>query len=290
MAITVFKPEVWAARLQRHLDKKLVYAQPTVVNTDYEGDITQGGDTVHIQKVGDVTVKAYSKNTDMASPDRPDGTTVPLVIDQSWYWNIGIDDIDKVQLRTDLLDRFAERAAVAMAQKVDAAVAAKQLTDAGIVLGTSAAPKTVQNSGGDYTLYTLLVELRRQLDNANAPDTGRWVVLPPDMESLALKDTQFIDAGGEQMRTGIVGRMAGFDILKTTAVPTITKTGGATYDSWGVVAGAGNYSTTHANQIVETEAYRIEKQFGDALKGLNVWGTKVIEPETLAKVVVSKGA
>jgi N4-gp56 family major capsid protein len=294
MAIDAFIPEIWSARLLRHLDKRLVYAQPTVVNRDYEGEISGGGDVVHIQKVADVTVKSYSKNTDMAVPDRADGSTVPLTIDESWYWNIAIDDVNKVQANVAVLDRFAERAGFAMASKIDSAVAAVMVANAGIDLGTSGAPKTVQATGGDYTLYTLAVELRRLLDNNNAPNDGRWIVIPPDLEKAALLDPLFVSAASETgagtQRTGSIGTIAGFDVLKTTAVPTITKTGGATYDSWGVLFGAGNYGTTHANQVVETEAYRIERQFGDAVKGLNVWGTDVVEADTVGCAVVSKGA
>ena len=291
MAISNFVPEFWSTRLLRHLDSRLVYAQPTCVNRDFEGEISQAGDTVHIQKVGAVTAKAYTTNTDMAAPERPDGSTVALTIDEQWYWNIAIDDVDKVQVNVPLLDRYTERAGRAMAVKVDSAVAATMVAGAGIDIGTSAAPVDVGNAlGDDYTLYELAVEQRRLLDNNVAPEDGRWMVIPPDLESSALLDPNFVPAGADAQRTGMIGTIAGFDVLKTTAVPTITKTGGATYDSWAVLFGAGNYATTHANQILHTEAYRIEKQFGDALKGLNVWGTDVIEATTLGCSVVSKGA
>lgn len=293
MAIDIFKHEIWSARLLRHLDANLVYAQPTCVNKDYEGEITQAGDTVHINKVTAPTIKAYTPNTDMDAPQRPDGTTVSLTIDDEWYWNIAIDDVDKVQVNVALLDAYAERAGQAMAVKVDTAVAATQLAGAGITsgLGTSAAPIKVGNAGGDaYTVYEMAVELRRRLNNANAPMQGRWFVIPPDLEASVLLDPNFVPAGDDIQRTGQIGRIAGFDVLMTTAVPTVTKTGGATYDSWGVIFGAGNYATTHANQLAELEAYRIERQFGDGLKGLNVWGTDVIEPATLGRILVDKQA
>lgn len=291
MAITIFKPQIWSARLLRHLDKNLVYGSPAIANTDYEGEITQAGDTVNIQKIGMPTIKAYTPNTDMDAPERPDGTTKTLTIDEEWYFNIAIDDVDAAQVNVNLLDGFTERAGVAMAQKIDAAIAAVQLAGAGISMGTSAAPIKVGNAGGDaYTVYELIVEVRRRLDNNNAPADGRWIVIPPDLEATILLDPAFIPAGTSETRTGVIGTIAGFTVYKTTAVPTVTKTGGATYDSWGVLWGAGNYATAHANQIAEIEPYRIEKQFGDAIKGLNVWGTDIIEPETLGKTIVDKQA
>lgn len=291
MAISNFVPEFWSTRLLRHLESRLVYAQPTCVNRDYEGEISQAGDTVHIQKVGAVTTKAYTPGSDMDAPERPDGTTVALEIDQKWYWNIAIDDVNAAQVNVALLDRFAERAGRSMAVKLDSSVAATMVAGAGIDIGTSAVPVDVGNAlGDDYTLYELGVEQRRLLDNNDAPEDGRWMVIPPDLESVALLDPNFVPAGADEQRTGKIGEIAGFDVLKTTAVPTIAKTGGATYDSWGVLFGAGNYATAHANQIAKIEAYRIEKQFGDALKGLNVWGTDIVEAASLGCSVVNKGA
>lgn len=296
MAIGDFIPEIWSARLRMHMDKKLVYAQPSVVNRDYEGEITQRGDTVHIQRVGEVTVKDYTPNTDMDAPERPDGTTVALTIDESWYWNIAIDDVDKVQTNVALLDRFAERAGYAMANKVDSAVAAVMVAGAGasLKIGTSAAPVEIAASGGDYTLYSAAVEARKRLDKANAPDDERWIVIPPDLESAALLDPNFVSAdseiGASEQRSGLIGRVAGFDVMKSNNAPTITKTGGATYDSYAVLYGAGNYGTTHADQIAAVEAYRIEAQFGDGIKGLNVWGTDVVESSTVGLIAADKGA
>lgn len=294
MSIADFVPEFWVARFRRHLDSRLVYAQPTVVNREYEGEISQQGDTVHIPKIGDVTVFTYVKNTDMPSPEHPDGGNVSLVIDTAKGFNLSIDDIDKVQTIPGVFDQFAKRASRAMALVLDSGVAAKMVAGAGIkggTLGTSAAPKKIGNAGtDDYTLFEFAVELRRLFDNNGAPEEDRWFAIPPDLENTALTDPNFIPAGSAEQRTGQIGRIAGFAVLKTTAVPTVTKTGSATYNSWAILAGAGNYATTHADQIVQVEAYKPEKQFGDALKGLNVWGTKVVEPETLALACIDKKA
>ncbi|MCK9250355.1 MAG: hypothetical protein M0P31_15450 [Solirubrobacteraceae bacterium] len=294
MSIADFVPEFWAARFRRHLDARLVYAQPTIINRDYQGEIAGMGDTVHVQKVGTPTVKTYIKNTDIAAPERPDGGTVPLTIDTMRYFNVAIDDVDRVQTQPGLFDEWTRRAGRAMGVVIDESVATVMIAGAGISggdLGTSAAPITVGNGvGDDFTLYELAVEFRRRLDNNDAPDEDRWFVVPPDLEATARLDPQFIAAGSEEMRTGIIGRVAGFDVLKTTAVPTVTKTGGATYDSHAVLFGAGNHATTHADQIVQIKAYEIEKQFGDGVKGLNVWGTDVIESETLGCALVDKGA
>lgn len=292
MSVANFIPELWATEVLRHLDPALVYAQPSCVNTNYEGEIRGEGDTVHIQKFGNVTVKPYAKGTPIDGPEQASSSTVPLTIDKAHYWNVGVKSVDGAQANLDLLAPRLQRAGAALAKVVDAAVAATMVAGAGVKtgLGTSAAPKTVKNTSGDFTMYSLAVEIRRQLDNKDAPDTGRWIAIPPDLESVALLDANFIPAGAEEQRTGKIGQIAGFDVLKTTAVPTITKTGGATNDSWGILAGGDNYATTHAHQLTDLRAYEVEADFEDAVKSLAVWGSKVIEPDSLALATIDKGA
>jgi len=130
MAIDIFIPEVWSARLQRHLDHALVYAQPSVCNREWEGEISQAGDTVHINKIGDPTIKDYDPGTDMDAPEEPDGTTNALVVDQFKYFNVMVDNVNAAQANVALLDRFGERAGVGMKNKIDAFVASKMVAGA----------------------------------------------------------------------------------------------------------------------------------------------------------------
>lgn len=282
MSIANFVPEIWSARLLRYLDTALVYAQPTVVNRNYEGEISQGGDTVNIQKVGDPTIVTYVKGTPM-TPERPDGTTIPLTIDRDKGFYVQMDDLDRVQVNIPLFEEFTRRSGFAMAKVVDADVAARQVAgaDSDNIIGTDASPVEVAATGGDYTLFELAVEARRRLDGQLAPDEGRWMAIHPDLEATVLVDDKFVPAGADEQRTGMVGRIAGFDLLKTTVTPTSAGSGGSPVPNRKIVFGAGNYATTFANQLVKTEAERLQGLFEDAVKGRNVWGAKVIEPETL---------
>lgn len=301
MAIGDFIPELWSSLVLRHLDPALVYGSTTCVNTNYEGEITQAGDTVHIQKFDNVTVKQYkvgvgsgSGSTGIDGPEQLVGSSVPLVIDEKWYWNVGVRSVNAAQANINLLTPRLQRAAVAVAQKVDAAVAAKMVAGASVkngTLGTASTPLTVANSGsGTQTAYELAVEIRRLLDLQNAPADGRWIVIPPDLEATVLLDGGFVPAGADEQRTGVIGQIAGFTVMKTTAVPTINGVGSGVNDSWAVLAGAGNYATTHAHQLTDIRAYEVEADFQDAVKSLAVWGTKVIEGTSLALACVDKGA
>lgn len=289
MAISNFVPEFWSVRLQRHLDRNLVYAQPTVVNRDYEGEITDSGDTVNIQKVADPNIVNYVKGTPM-TPQRPDGTTQALTIDRDKGFYIQMDDLDAIQVNVALLDRTVERAGVQMAKTVDADIAARMAAGAaaGNIIGTDGTPVSIKSGGTYDSFYKFAVEARRKLDNSEAPSEGRWIAINPDLESLVLLDQNFIPAGGDQQRTGAIGQIAGFDVLKTTGTPSSPGSGGTAVPNWKVVFGAGNYATTVATQFVKVEAERLQGLFEDAVKGRNAWGAKVIEPESIGVAHVDK--
>lgn len=290
MSIDNFKPDIWSARLRRHLDGAFIYAQPTVSNRNWEGEIADMGDSVKINKVGDPSIFEYVPNEDMPAPETPDGESVTLLIDQFRGFNVGIDDVDAAQVNVALLDEFAKRSGVAMAKDTDANVAAQMVLGAHAdnQLGTDGAPVAVLASGdGDFTPYELAVELARLLADQDAPEDGLWIAIDPTLEAQFRLDENFILAdrgrGGDSVvRTGKIGEVAGFDVLRTTRTP---KTANATK----ILAGAGNYATTFANQLTKVKAYEPELRHGDAVKGLEVYGAKVIEPETLALAHVEGG-
>jgi len=294
VAIDNFIPEVWSARLQRHLDRTLVYAQEKVCNRDWEGEITEAGDTVHINKVGDPAIKDYVPGEDMDSPEEPDGTTQALVVDLFKYFNVSIDDVNKAQVKGNLLDSFAQRAGVKMAQKIDESVAAKLVAAATVSkVGTDAAPVSIKADGsGDLTPYELAVELRRLIAGQDAPLDSLWIAINPDFEAEIMLDDKYIAAGSEIgaefVRNGAIGKIAGIEVLRTTGVPTSAGSGEAPKPNIKILAGAGNYATTFANQVTEMEAFKPERRFGDAVKGLEVYGAKVLEPETIAVAHVQK--
>jgi len=281
MSIETFVPKVWSARILESLDKTLVYAN--LFNRNYEGEIAAYGDTVHINSVGDVTVKTYTKDTDIADPDTLATTEALLVIDQAKYFNIGIDDVDKAQARAELLQTAAARVGYSYGDIIDKWLAS--LLKAGTIvkdLGTDATPLQVTEANA----YNYMVNMKTALDKANVPTMGRGIVVPPEFEGYMLLDSRFAsssDAGNERLVNGVVARAAGFDIYVSNNVP---NTSGAKYKIIATTADQG----TFAQQVLETEAYRPQKRFGDAVKGLNVYGAKVLRPETIAVATVNFGA
>lgn len=286
MAVTTFIPELWSARLLYALEK--AHVATNLVNRNYEGEISNHGDTVHINTIGAITVKSYTKNTDIADPEVLSTTDQTLVIDQSKYFNFQVDDVDKVQAAGELVDTAMGRAAYALADVSDAylfgVIAAGAA--AGNTIGSAAAPVALTASN----VYENIVKLKTKLDKANVPNTGRTIVVPPDVHSLLLLDDRFAKstatAGQEALINGLVGRIAGFDVYMSNNVKTGTGTDTGKTPYFEITAQITD-ATTYAEQIIKTEAYRMEKRFADAVKGLHVYGAKVTDGTKIAKLLAS---
>ena len=114
---------------------------------------------------------------------------------------------------------------------------------------------------------------------------GRWVVVPAWYHGLLLKDSRFVGNGTDYNKAliegGEVGVAAGFKIWLSNNVP---NTAGAKYK---IIAGT-NEAASFAEQILKTEAYRPEKRFSDAVKGLHVYGGKVVQPKCLSVLTANK--
>lgn len=277
MAVSNFKnfiPTIWSARLLANLDKNLVFLN--MVNRDYEGEISAYGDTVKINQLGDITIKDYT-GVDIDAPEELKSTQQTLVIDQAKYFNFAVKDIDKAQANVNLIESSMARAGVAMAGVIDQDVAAL-VTQAKHKVGAVGTPIQV----GKKDAYDFLVDLGVKLDEANISKVGRKIVLPPWFVGLLSKDYRFT-RDPKVLQNGVVeGQVVGNfqilesnNVLKAASDPTVYQ----------VMAGT-TQAISFANQVVETEAYRPEGNFSDAVKGLNVWGRAVIQPEALANFVI----
>lgn len=282
MAVTTFIPELWSARLLYALDKSHIAAN--LVNRNYEGIIRQQGDTVHINSIGAVTVDDYTRNTDINDPEVLTTTDQTLTIDQAKYFNFQIDDVDAAQVAGDMMDTAMQRAAYALNDTSDAFLLGIMATGAnsGNIIGSSTAVTLTADN-----IYENIVALRTKLDKQNVPTAGRAVVVPPEVYALLLLDDRFVKASDANTANGVllngeVGKCAGFTVYMSNNVPFST-------DTWSVVASI-PYATTYAEQIVSTEAYRMEKRFADAVKGLHVYGAKVTDGKAVAVLKCKVGA
>jgi len=152
---------------------------------------------------------------------------------------------------------------------------------AGNKIGSTSTPKVPTKADA----YEYLIDLGVLLDEADVPTGGRFVVVPAWFHGLLLKDDRFVRSGTTRgdirLMNGEVGEAAGFSILKSNNVPNTTGT------KYKILAGH-SIATSYAEQILDLQAYKPEKRFGDAVKGLHVYGAKVVRPTALACLIASK--
>jgi hypothetical protein len=288
MAITNFIPKLWAAAVQVPYQKALVFGQPTVVNTKYEGQIKQQGNSVQVTSIGDPTISDYDKTTDLNTEDLSD-TSATLNIDQGKYFSFRVNDVDAVQAAGDFRSPATDRAGFLMADKVDQYIAS--LHTAALAANKLGQVHVMNRNGttttGQTVAFEVLLTLEEKLNEASVPQDGRYVTVFPQFMSALIRDERFIKAansadGGSTLRNGFIGRALGFDVLLTNNAPTITGAAGGRVVQAGIPD-----AISFADQITETEALRDQKRFADIVRGLNVFGAKVFRPEGIATAVVS---
>lgn len=283
MSIANFKPEIWSALTLDALRNSLVYAQPQLVNRNYEGEISSQGQSVHITTIGDPTIGDYAPGDTISYEDIETAGT-DLVIDQGKYFAFKIDDVDKAQALMNPMAQMAQNAAYGLRDKADAYVA-------NLYTGVASA-NTVGSTGAPVDTFTaptdayskVLVPLRTKLNRANVPKEGRYVVASPEFIGSMLNDDRFVKVGDsgttEGLRNGMVGRAAGFDILESNNTPNPSG------DTQVIQAGYPG-AITYADQVLETEALRLQNTIADAVRGLHVYGAKLLRPTGIAIAFVN---
>ena len=279
MSIDSFVPEVWSKSLLSSLKKSLVIAAPGVVNRDYEGEISDQGDTVRINSISRPTVASYVKGTTSITPEQLTTAQRSLVVDQAKYFAFEVDDVDARQAAGNVIPEAMAEAAYALADVAD------QYVEGLLRAGAANSLSTVQIDGAADAYDLLLIPLKVELDEANVPTQGRYCLIPPWIHGRLLGDSRFIDMSasgmGDALSNGIVGRAAGFELRVSNNLPLITG------DDYSVIAGHPS-ACSYAEQINKTEAYRPEDSFSDAVKGLHLYGAKVVRPDALAIATASK--
>lgn len=265
MALERFIPQVWSARILVNLQKAHVFAN--VANTDYEGEISQYGDTVKINSIGRVSVRDYTKGATITR-DELDDAQVLLTIDQAKYFNFGVDDIDRVQQKPKVMDEAMREASYSIADEADKHVAS-MFTDA---------EKLDHGAMESSDVYPALVEVNQKLDERNVPRGARWIVVAPwFMGKLVLAkifEQQGSFAADNVEATGFAGQALGLNIWVSNNL--IADHGGT--DT--LMPAGTRRAVSYAEQILSVEAYRPEDGFEDAVKGLHVYGAKLVDPES----------
>lgn len=281
MSLINFRPEIWSANLLVATRKKLVYGD--CINRDWEGEITAAGDTVRITSIGRPTINTYVPNVTNIVPEQVNDSQRTLIVDQSKYFAFAVDDVDARQAKGNVIPQSMDEAAYGFADIIDQFIANTMYT--GIQTANQLGSISVAALTKPSDVYDkVLVPLKVQMDLANIPTEGRWVNLRPEAHGALLRDARFVKVNesgtSEGLRNGMVGRAAGFDIRLTNNAP---NTSGSEYVT---IAGT-NAAYTFAEQINQVEAYRPQSSFSDAVKGLVLYGGKLVRPDFLASALVT---
>ena len=178
-------------------------------------------------------------------------------------------------------------------------------------LGTDAAPLNISAASPTVSALTTITRLASVLDEQNVPDEGRWLVIDPWTRNLLMQGNlaQAYITGDDKsiIRNGLIGTIDRFKIYVSNQLPialatqaywtgaqhdatnnpenTVSKTAHATAKEHVIMAGH-KTAITFASQIVNTETLRNPSDFGDLMRGLRVFGYKVVKPESLAMAIV----
>lgn len=285
-----FIPEIWSGKLIENFYDATVLS--AIANTDYEGEIRNFGDTVNIRTSPELTIRDYEKGMSL-TVENPDKAKLQLIIDKGEYFAAVEDDVDQIQADINLMDRWSKDASERMKIKIDQRVLVDMLPGIAAVnkgatagrisgdinLGTSAAPIAVDKTN----VIDLVVDMGTVLDEANAPEQDRFLVIPAKMAGYIkrsdLKDASITGDGTTPLRNGRLGMIDRFTLY-------VSHNLNVSAGKFDIVAGH-KMGLTFASQMTNMETIRSEHTFGNIIRGLQVYGYKVVKPEALVQAVVT---
>lgn len=298
-----FIPQLWSGKLNAKFYATTVFGD--IANTNYEGEIKSMGDTITINNIPSITINNYvvgqTLNYEVPAPSKVD-----LNIDKAKYFGVNVSDVLEYQAKPNLMSMFTDDASKQMAIAIDTDVlkgvfnqgaAANKGSTAGVKsgaynLGTDNVPITLSASN----VVTLLTSLASVLDEQNVPDTDRFVVIDPVFRNWLMQSDlrQAYLTGDDKsiLRNGMIGMVDRFKIYVSNLLPTaaagldfngVAQPGAAKRRA--LIAGH-KTAITFASQITKTESLQNPNDFGSLVRGLNVYGHRVIKPESLCLALV----
>ena len=290
-----FLPAVYSKKVLNFFRKSSV--AEAITNTDYAGEISAYGDSVRIIKEPVITVYQYERGQDTTQTKLTD-QEVNLVVDTANAFKFIVDDIETSMSHVNFKEVASSSAAYALRDAFDTGVIAKMFAGTSAsspnhILGsdsaTDLAAGTFDGTGnldigydsGEHDPIDVLSHMARLLDEQSVPEEGRWFLANPEFyEQLVKSSSKLIsvdfNAGQGSIRNGLVssGKLRGFDMYKTNNIAATSNAAGK------CIAGHMSAVCT-AQTIINTEVIRDPSSFGDIVRGLHVYGAKVLRPEAL---------
>jgi hypothetical protein len=336
-----FSPVIYSKQVQLAFRRSSV--AEAITNSDYFGEIANFGDSVKIIKEPEITVKNYSRGTQITAQDLDD-EDFTLVVDQANYFAFKIDDIEAAHSHVNFMSLASDRAAYRLRDQFDADIlgylcgfqqSAKN-TNASAARTTAPGTKAVPTAGADELLssmklnagslisgagdnaiplaprvpgatglvtnvrspLTVISRMARLLDTQFVDTAGRWLVVDPVfVELLKDEDSRLLnsDFGGGGLQNGLIlNNLHGFKVYVSNSLPKIgtgpgTVTSTPQNNNYGVIVAGHSSAVASAQQITKTESYRDPDSFADIVRGMHLYGRKILRPEaiTVAKYNVA---
>ncbi|MAL46641.1 hypothetical protein [Hyphomonas sp.] len=306
-----FAPEIFSQKVLKFFRRASVVED--ITNTDYAGEIENFGDTVRIIKEPTVTVSSYTRGSVVNAQDLADDQ-ITMVVDNANAFAFKIDDIEERHSHVNFEALATSSGAFALKRKYDANVLQAISDGAGIAgaddaslsggltttntaLGTASSPINVETDDAGINLMLLMA---RTLDDQSVPEENRWFVAPPIFYEKMFQagnkmaEVQVTGDATSPLRNGLAvpGLLAGFRCYKSTALNStagtdqVTLSGVATDASENIVLAGHMSSTSTASHIAKTEVVRSTESFSDVIRGLHVFGRKVLRPEAVVRGVI----
>ncbi|MFD3573851.1 hypothetical protein [Streptomyces sp. NPDC058644] len=260
MAVTSFIPEIWNAQLLTDFREQTIAV--ALSNREYEGNAT-AGNTVRINTASAVAVKDYKAANRTTTPDAVSTTSEDLLIDQEKNFDFYVDDIDRAQA-AGKMDAYTRSAGEGLAEDADKFLLGLAVAGAGTALpSANLTPATALN---------VLRDMNKALNKAKVPKSQRVVIINAEFEALLLDaDAKLmnVDQSGasETLRNATLGRYLNFTIVSSENLPTVS-----------APQAVGLYTPTlaYVSQVEKTEGMRATDKFSDRLRGLHVYGGRVM--------------
>ena len=306
-----FAPEIFSQKVLKFFRRASVAED--ITNTDYAGEIENFGDTVRIIKEPTITVSAYQRGSVVNPQDLADDQTT-MTVDQANAFAFKIDDIEERHSHVNFEALATSSGAYSLKRKYDANILQALSDGAGLAgaddaslsggltttlstLGTASSPINVETDDAGINLMLLMA---RVLDDQSVPEENRWFVAPPIFYEKMFQagnkiaEVQVTGDASSNLRNGLAtpGTLAGFSCYKSTALNStggtdqVTLTGVATDASENIVLAGHMSAAATASHIAKTEVVRSTESFSDVIRGLHVFGRKVLRPEALVRGII----
>lgn len=313
-----FIPTLWSAKLNAKFYAASTFAD--ICNRDWEGDVSNLGDKVVINNIPDIVINDYVVGGNL-NYQTPKPNAIELAVDRAKYYAFNVSDVLDYQAKPDLMNMFSDDAAQQMRVVIDSTCLFRTIigtasnpsgpgtgnsgATAGVRsgafnLGTNASPVSITGAN----VLQKILELASVLDEQNIPESGRWLLIDPLTRTLLMQSNlaqaQFMGDDKSMVRNGLIGTIDRFKVYVSNLLPRATA---ATPTTW--VSGDGTESNNtggvarraivaghtsaiaFASQMTKTEQLRNPTDFGDLVRGMQIYGHKVVKPESLALLIAA---